>query len=87
MALIIAATIPLIPLFMALVGATTRERMDRQLRTLERLAGHFLDVVAGLPHAEDLRTSEGPGAGHWRNHRSLSQECHLNAARHLPVLH
>ncbi len=48
-ALIIAATIPLIPLFMALVGATTRERMDRQLRTLERLAGHFLDVVAGLP--------------------------------------
>ena len=48
-AAIIAATIPLIPLFMALVGATTRERMERQLRTLERLAGHFLDVVAGLP--------------------------------------
>jgi ATP-binding cassette subfamily C protein CydCD len=48
-AAIIAATIPLIPLFMALVGATTRERMDRQLRTLQRLAGHFLDVVAGLP--------------------------------------
>jgi ATP-binding cassette, subfamily C, bacterial CydCD len=46
---IIAATIPLIPLFMVLVGATTRERMDRQLRTLQRLAGHFLDVVAGLP--------------------------------------
>ena len=48
-AAIIAVTIPLIPLFMALVGATTRERMDRQLRALERLAGHFLDVVAGLP--------------------------------------
>ncbi len=48
-AAIIAFTIPLIPLFMALVGATTRERMDRQLRTLERLGGHFLDVVAGLP--------------------------------------
>ncbi len=48
-AAIIAVTIPLIPLFMALVGAATRERMDRQLRTLERLAGHFLDVVAGLP--------------------------------------
>jgi thiol reductant ABC exporter CydD subunit len=46
---IVALTIPLIPLFMALVGATTRERMDRQLRTLQRLAGHFLDVVAGLP--------------------------------------
>ncbi len=48
-AAIIAFTIPLIPLFMALVGATTRERQDRQLRALERLGGHFLDVVAGLP--------------------------------------
>jgi len=48
-AAIIAVTVPLIPLFMVLVGASTRERMDRQLRTLERLAGHFLDVVAGLP--------------------------------------
>ena len=46
---IVAFTIPLIPLFMALVGATTREKMDRQVRTLERLGGHFLDVVAGLP--------------------------------------
>src|SRR5262249_61606754 len=48
-AAIIALTIPLIPLFMALVGASTRERMDRQLRTLQRLAGPFLDVGAGLP--------------------------------------
>ncbi len=48
-AAIIAFTIPLIPVFMALVGASTRERMDRQFRTLERLGGHFLDVVAGLP--------------------------------------
>ncbi len=46
---IAALTIPLIPLFMALVGASTREKMDRQVRTLERLGGHFLDVVAGLP--------------------------------------
>jgi thiol reductant ABC exporter CydD subunit len=48
-AAIIALTIPLIPLFMALVGATTKERMDRQVEALERLAGHFLDVVTGLP--------------------------------------
>jgi len=47
-AAIIAFTIPLIPLFMALVGAATKERMDGQFRALERLAGHFLDVVAGL---------------------------------------
>jgi ATP-binding cassette subfamily C protein CydCD len=48
-ALIIAVTVPLIPLFMALVGASTKVRMQRQARLLERLAGHFLDVVAGLP--------------------------------------
>ena len=48
-ALIITATLPLIPLFMALVGAATRERMEHQLRSLQQLAGHFLDVVAGLP--------------------------------------
>jgi thiol reductant ABC exporter CydD subunit len=48
-ALIIAGTLPLIPLFMALVGATTRDRMELQLRTLQQLAGHFMDVVAGLP--------------------------------------
>jgi ATP-binding cassette subfamily C protein CydD len=47
-AAIIAATLPLIPLFMALVGASTRQRMDQQFRLLQRLGGHFLDVVAGL---------------------------------------
>ena len=48
-ALIIAVTIPLIPLFMALVGTSTKLRMGRQVRLLQRLSGHFLDVVAGLP--------------------------------------
>jgi len=48
-ALIIAMTVPLIPVFMALVGASTKERMDRQASVLHRLAGHFLDVVSGLP--------------------------------------
>ena len=48
-AVIIAVTVPLIPLFMALVGASTKARMARQARLLQHLAGHFLDVVAGLP--------------------------------------
>jgi thiol reductant ABC exporter CydD subunit len=48
-AVIIAVTVPLIPIFMGLVGSTTREKMGRQARVLGRLAGHFLDVVAGLP--------------------------------------
>jgi thiol reductant ABC exporter CydD subunit len=48
-AAIIAVTVPLVPLFMALVGASTGERTERQLHTLQRLAGRFLDAVAGLP--------------------------------------
>jgi thiol reductant ABC exporter CydD subunit len=48
-AAIIVVTVPLIPLFMALVGASTGERTERQIHTLQRLAGHFLDAVAGLP--------------------------------------
>jgi ATP-binding cassette subfamily C protein CydCD len=48
-AAIIAATLPLIPVFMVLIGWVTQSRMDRQWRLLARLSGHFLDVVAGLP--------------------------------------
>ncbi|MCX6467051.1 MAG: thiol reductant ABC exporter subunit CydD [Pseudonocardiales bacterium] len=48
-ALVIGLTLPLIPVFMALVGRHTQERTDRQWALLERLGGHFLDVVQGLP--------------------------------------
>lgn len=46
---VIAGTLPLIPVFMILVGLHTRARTERQWRMLERLGGHFLDVVEGLP--------------------------------------
>ncbi|MEU9701313.1 thiol reductant ABC exporter subunit CydD [Streptomyces sp. NPDC047981] len=48
-AAIIVVTLPLIPLFMVLIGWYTQARMDRQWKLLSRLSGHFLDVVAGLP--------------------------------------
>jgi thiol reductant ABC exporter CydD subunit len=48
-AVLIAVSVPLIPIFMALVGATTRDRTSKRMRALQKLAGHFLDVVAGLP--------------------------------------
>lgn len=48
-AAIIVVTLPLIPVFMILIGMATQNRMDRQWRLLSRLSGHFLDVVAGLP--------------------------------------
>ena len=48
-AVIIAVTLPLIPLFGILIGWHTRAQTQRQWQLLARLGGHFLDVVAGLP--------------------------------------
>ncbi|WP_343938976.1 thiol reductant ABC exporter subunit CydD, partial [Pseudonocardia zijingensis] len=48
-AVTIAVTLPLVPVFMVLVGLASRRSADRQWRALAVLAGHFLDVVAGLP--------------------------------------
>lgn len=47
--LTIVLTLPLIPVFMVLVGKATQARTERQWSTLTRLGHHFLDVVAGLP--------------------------------------
>jgi len=47
-ALVLVVTLPLVPLFMVVVGASTRRRMETQYATLARLAGHFLDLVQGL---------------------------------------
>ncbi|MGP3975606.1 thiol reductant ABC exporter subunit CydD [Streptomyces sp. 8N114] len=48
-ALIVVLTLPLIPLFGALVGTHTRERTAASWASLARLGGHFLDVLSGLP--------------------------------------
>lgn len=48
-AIAIGVTLPLIPLFMALIGWHTQASTQKQWRLLERLGGQFLDVVEGLP--------------------------------------
>lgn len=65
---IVAVTLPLIPLFMALIGWFTQKRVDRRWRVQTRLAHHFADLVEGLPtlqvfgrakaQADGLRQSE-----------------------------
>ncbi|MFD5094708.1 thiol reductant ABC exporter subunit CydD [Amycolatopsis thailandensis] len=47
-ALIITATLPLIPVFAILVGQHTKAKTAKQWRLLSQLGGHFLDVVRGL---------------------------------------
>jgi ATP-binding cassette subfamily C protein CydD len=48
-ALVIAVTLPIIPVFAVLIGLQTRAQTERQWQLLARLGGHFLDVVEGLP--------------------------------------
>ena len=46
---IVIITVPLIPVFMALIGWRTEAAMKRRWQTQARLANHFADLVAGLP--------------------------------------
>jgi thiol reductant ABC exporter CydD subunit len=46
--LVIAVTLPLIPLFAILIGSYSKARTRRQWQLLGRLGGHFLDVSEGL---------------------------------------
>ena len=46
--LTVLLTIPLIPLFMVLIGMATRSVQQRQWKTLQRLAARFADTVQGL---------------------------------------
>ncbi len=72
-AVIVALTVPLIPLFMALVGWTTEARTRKRWRVQTRLAQHFADLVEGLPtlqvfgraraQAEGLRRTEAAHRG------------------------
>ena len=48
-ALIVAFTVPLLPVFAALIGRTTQDSTRRRWRSLSALSGHFLDVMRGLP--------------------------------------
>lgn len=48
-AVIVLATLPLIPVFGALVGLATRDQATKQWRELASLARHFVDVIKGLP--------------------------------------
>ncbi len=46
--LIIVVTLPLIGVFMALVGLLTRDQVERRWAAMERLSRHFSDVLDGL---------------------------------------
>ncbi|MCC2592486.1 thiol reductant ABC exporter subunit CydD [Tessaracoccus sp. OS52] len=48
-AIIVAFTLPLIPIFMVLIGWTTEAATRRSFAVAERLGNHFADLIQGLP--------------------------------------
>jgi len=71
-AAVIALTLPLIPLFGALIGRAAGDRARRRWLALACLAHHFADVVAGLPtlkvfgRAREQRDSVATVTGEYR---------------------
>ncbi|MCA5893684.1 thiol reductant ABC exporter subunit CydD [Isoptericola sp. NEAU-Y5] len=61
-ALVCVVTLPLVPLFMWLVGVMTAGTSQRRLRTIERLGAQVLDLLAGLPTLRAFGRQTGPGA-------------------------
>ncbi|MHA7176121.1 thiol reductant ABC exporter subunit CydC [Arthrobacter sp. Sr24] len=54
-ALIVALTLPLVPVFMVLIGFHTQERVEAAASGLDRLSNHLLELARGLPVLVGLR--------------------------------
>lgn len=59
-AIIITVTIPLVPIFMILVGHLTQEVSNKRLATMTRLGAQVLDLIAGLPTLKAFGREFGP---------------------------
>lgn len=61
-ALIAVITLPLIPVFMILIGLLTKGRAAASLESMTRLSAQMLDLIAGLPTLRALGRERGPAA-------------------------
>lgn len=59
-ALIVVIALPLIPLFMILIGLATRDRSTAALAAMGVLQSRLLDLVAGIPTLRALGRAQGP---------------------------
>ncbi|MBG0741642.1 thiol reductant ABC exporter subunit CydD [Paeniglutamicibacter antarcticus] len=48
-AVIVVLTVPLVPLFMVLIGMHTQEQVERAAGALSRLSNHLVELAKGLP--------------------------------------
>jgi thiol reductant ABC exporter CydD subunit len=61
-AAILAATIPLIPFFMVLIGKSAERHARARFRALAQLSGQFLDLARGLPTLRAFNRAEAEAA-------------------------
>jgi thiol reductant ABC exporter CydD subunit len=61
-AIVMALTLPLVPVFMWLIGRASEQRARERWHALGRLSNHFLDVVRGLPTLRAF--NRGPAQAH-----------------------
>jgi ATP-binding cassette subfamily C protein CydD len=59
-AVIVAITLPLIPIFMVLIGLTTADRSAAALAAMATLQTRLLDLIAGIPTLRALGRATGP---------------------------
>jgi ATP-binding cassette, subfamily C, bacterial CydD len=58
--LIVVITLPLIPIFMVLIGLATAERSANALAAMTTLQARLLDLIAGIPTLRALGRGRGP---------------------------
>jgi ATP-binding cassette, subfamily C, bacterial CydD len=57
---IVVITLPLIPVFMVLIGLATADRSAAALTAMTTLQGRLLDLIAGIPTLRALGRASGP---------------------------
>ena len=60
-AAVMVVTLPLVPVFMWLIGRYTEEKTRERWQALSALSGHFLDVVRGLPTLQTFNAGGSQG--------------------------
>jgi ATP-binding cassette subfamily C protein CydD len=86
-AAVVAVALPLIPLFMVLIGRLTADRSAAALTAMTALQSRLLDLVAGIPTLRALGRASGPahriselGAAHRRSTMETLRIAFLSAA-------
>ena len=79
-AVIIVVTLPLIPIFMILIGYLTKGKAERTLAATTVLSSQLLDLLAGLPTLRALGREKGP-AGRIRELGDAHRRTTMSALR------